>query len=76
MSKPRFIVKYPADFTPEEHVHFDTFSDPFYNEWQAVLIDVKTNTIVFEDGGEPEDMTLTRNLYHLVRLLNKVASGE
>lgn len=39
----------------------------------SYLVDTKTNEIVFKDGGEPEDASLTRDYRRLVDLLNKVA---
>lgn len=38
-----------------------------------VLVDQSTGLVVFEDGGEPEDMTLGRNLAPLVTLINQLA---
>ena len=46
-----------------------------YDYWDAdirsFLLDTWTNTVVFADGGEPEDQTLGRDLYGLVVLLNR-----
>lgn len=39
-----------------------------------VLLDTQTNRIVYADGGEPEDQTLTRDQAVLVDLLNEVAA--
>lgn len=44
-------------------------------DWGEALFRVEngTRTLVYVDGGEPEDMTLSRNLGVLVNELNKTA---
>jgi hypothetical protein len=44
-----------------------------WGDWYNALIDGRTGDVVFEDGGEPEDQTLTRDFAPLVQLLNQLA---
>jgi hypothetical protein len=53
----------------------DSYDGAEESYWES-LLDTKTGQIVYQDGGEPEDMTLGRNLRGLVDLLNRVARGE
>lgn len=43
------------------------------DEFKDYLLDTQTNTIVFADGMEPEDATLSRALGPLVGLMNASA---
>lgn len=42
-------------------------------DWEDYLIDAKTGEIIYKDGGEPEDMTLGRNLSFFVKKMNELA---
>lgn len=59
----RFVIK-----EDEDEDAYDDWGNP-----RDVLLDTKTNRVVYYDGGEPEDMTLTRNLDVFVNLLNELA---
>jgi hypothetical protein len=47
-----------------------------WDDWGDYLIDSKTGEIIYKDGGEPEDMTLGRNLSFFVELANRAANGD
>ena len=54
--------------------HTDSFSD--WDDWKSYLVDRKTSQVIYSDCGEPEDMTLGRNLYFFVEKLNEVSNEE
>ena len=60
-----------ARFTIREAEEDEDGND--YDDFFYELFDALTGEVVFRDGGEPEDQTLSRNLRPLVDLLNKVA---
>lgn len=51
----------------------DDYASDDEGDDEMVLVDVMRMRIVYWDGGEPEDMRLTRNLSNLVDELNRVA---
>lgn len=55
---------------PNEYAYDTGWNDA---EWSYYLVDTKTNEVIYADGGEPEDMTLTRNLGFFVDKMNEVA---
>jgi hypothetical protein len=42
-------------------------------DYSEYVVDTKSNQIVFKDGSEPEDASLSRHYRPLVVLLNRVA---
>lgn len=65
---------------PVAYVSWEQWLDDlFYNgdaEYYDVLYDTVRKQIVYIDGGEPEDMTLGRDLRIFVDELNRLAKEE
>lgn len=83
MSKRFEVIIYPSEEWVEEHNNdfqdpkgfLDDFGGTFYED-QCLLYDNLKDEIVWADGMEPEDATLTRDLSPLVVLLNQIAEEK
>lgn len=45
-------------------------------EYRYEIFDTKTQKVIGQDGGEPEDQTFTRDWYWVLPALNALAEGE
>lgn len=70
----RFVVRRFRDSGVRELYHDQVGDIPPWGEPDCYfLIDTQTNTIVGNDGGEPEDQLLLRDWRWVVVLLNELA---